>query len=99
MVSKIIIGEDWLCIYILEIHFIGEASTVSPWLKLEGQPDGKYENKATTGYLYKTTSVGTVMTKESSEYTISLLNRLISSDDGKSSRATIGPAFELRGFH
>ena len=78
MVSKIVIGEDG-CIYIY--NPLSSLDSKS-WLKLERQPDGKYRAKLPQDILTDDLG-GDDDEEESSERTITL-NRMVSTDDGKS---------------
>ena len=78
LVSKIVIGEDG-CIYIYNpLSGLDSKS----WLKLERQPDGKYRAKLPQAILTDDYG-GDDEEEESSERTITL-NRMVSTDDGKS---------------
>ena len=78
LVSKIVIGEDG-CIYIYNpLSGLDSKS----WLKLERQPDGKYRAKLPQA-IYTDDLGGSDDDEESSERTITL-QRMVSSDDGKS---------------
>ena len=91
LVSKIVIGEDG-CIYIYNpLSGLDSKS----WLKLERQPDGKYRAKLPQA-IYTDDLGGDDDEEESSERTISL-NRLISSDDGKSYEP-VGPTLNYVDF-
>ena len=91
LVSKIVIGEDG-CIYIYNpLSGLDSKS----WLKLERQPDGKYRAKLPQD-IFTDDLGGDDDEEESSERTISL-NRLISSDDGKSYES-VGPALNYVDF-
>lgn len=91
LVSKIVIGEDG-CIYIYNpLSGLDSKS----WLKLERQPDGKYRAKLPQD-IFTDDLGGDDDDEESSERTISL-NRLISSDDGKSYEP-VGPALNYVDF-
>ena len=91
IVSKIVIGEDG-CIYIYNpLSGLDSKS----WLKLERQPDGKYRAKLPQDILTDDLG-GDDDEEESSERTISL-NRLISSDDGKSYEP-VGPTLNYVDF-
>jgi len=78
LVSKIVIGEDG-CIYIY--NPLSDLDSKS-WLKLERQPDGKYRAKLPQA-IYTDDLGGSDDDEESSERTITL-QRMVSSDDGKS---------------
>lgn len=91
IVSKIVIGEDG-CIYIYNpLSGLDSKS----WLKLERQPDGKYRAKLPQD-IFTDDLGGDDDEEESSERTISL-NRLISSDDGKSYEP-VGPTLNYVDF-
>ena len=78
LVSKIVIGEDG-CIYIYNpLSGLDSKS----WLKLEKQADGKYRAKLPQAILTDDYG-GDDDEEESSERTITL-NRMVSTDDGKS---------------
>ena len=78
IVSKIVIGEDG-CIYIYNpLSGLDSKS----WLKLEKQADGKYRAKLPQAILTDDYG-GDDEEEESSERTITL-NRMVSTDDGKS---------------
>ena len=78
LVSKIVIGEDG-CIYIYNpLSGLDSKS----WLKLEKQADGKYRAKLPQAILTDDYG-GDDEEEESSERTITL-NRMVSTDDGKS---------------
>ena len=78
LVSKIVIGEDG-CIYIYNpLSGLDSKS----WLKLEKQADGKYRAKLPQDILTDDYG-GDDEEEESSERTITL-NRMVSTDDGKS---------------
>lgn len=91
IVSKIVIGEDG-CIYIYNpLSGLDSKS----WLKLERQPDGKYRANLPQD-IFTDDLGGDDDEEESSERTISL-NRMVSSDDGKSYEL-VGPALNYVDF-
>ena len=91
LVSKIVIGEDG-CIYIYNpLSGLDSKS----WLKLERQADGKYRAKLPQAILTDDYG-GDDEEEESSERTITL-NRMVSTDDGKSYEP-FGTAFNYVDF-
>ena len=91
LVSKIVIGEDG-CIYIYNpLSGLDSKS----WLKLEKQADGKYRAKLPQAILTDDYG-GDDEEEESSERTITL-NRMVSTDDGKSYEP-VGTAFNYVDF-
>ena len=91
LVSKIVIGDDG-CIYIYNpLSGLDSKS----WLKLEKQADGKYRAKLPQAILTDDYG-GDDEEEESSERTITL-NRMVSTDDGKSYEP-VGTAFNYVDF-